>query len=133
MTRRKKIDPENGALVVQHNGKGALQRGGVHANSGPLRSELREEMRGSIKAWWPRIKERFPTFSDGDQLKAVDLAAKYGLGLQTQQLTPAAIEEQVQALGSVLMEKLQESGFTKEAAETFLRDALQETKRRVEP
>lgn len=137
MTRRKKMDvygePKGtGVLVARANGQGALQQGGSHANSGPLRSELRAEMRGSIKEWWPKIREGFDQFDDGDKLKAVDLAGKYGLGLQTQQLTPAAIEEQVQALGTVIMEKLKDAGYTQDAAEAFMADVVQETKRRLE-
>lgn len=119
-------------LVTRPATGGALKQGGRHANSGPLRSELRSDMREAIKSWWPKIVKNFPRFDDGDQLKAVDLAAKYGLGLQTQALTPAAIEEQVAALGAVIMEQLQQQGFSKEAAETFMVTVVSETKRRIE-
>lgn len=133
MSRPKKVTVAiPGVLVPRPNGKGALMQGGSHPNAGHPRSELRAMMRGAISEWWPTIVTRFPKFSDSDKVRAVDLAARYGLGLQTQQLTPAAIEEQVQALGSVIMEKLADKGFSRDQAEEFMRDVVTETKKRTE-
>jgi hypothetical protein len=119
-------------LVARPATGGALKQGGRHANSGPLRSELRAEMRGSVKKWWVIVNRDFNKYDDGDKLKAVDLAARYGLGVQTQALTPAAIDEQIGALGSVIMESLAAHGFSKEAAENFMQNVVKETKRRLE-
>ena len=68
-------------LVVQEHG-GALKRGGTHPRPGRPPNELRGSMRKILEKGLPHLEEFATGEKDArsaDQLKAIDIAAKFGL------------------------------------------------------
>ena len=62
------------------------------------------------------------------QARVVDLGFKYGLGTQSQALTPQAVEEQVKVLYDEIVGKLKEMGFSDYSAWSWVADLTKRTK-----
>lgn len=86
MKRRRKsaVKSAGTALVPQPHG-GALLPAGVHGNRGGTgrpRDEIRALLRHSLEEALPVLTEIIadPAASNSDKLRAIDIAARYGLG-----------------------------------------------------
>jgi hypothetical protein len=96
-----KAEPKSDSLVVPKHGRGRIKQGGTHARPGRPPNELRGSMREILEKGLPHLEEfvtgersvtvECPECGEtvdvketqpADQLKAIDIAAKFGLPKQ---------------------------------------------------
>lgn len=100
-----------GELVPQPHG-GALRRGSLPGNTpgtGRPRNELRDMLRNFAWEKWPDMLARWGDLTDDQQMRALDTALKYGLGTQTEAVTPEDLKDAakriVQEIVTILLDE----------------------------
>lgn len=101
-----RTDDANDEMIPQPGNRGALRRGGKRGNKGggPMPSEIRRLLRERALEKLPAYWQGFNDLTPDQQQKALDMALKYGVGIQVEQVTKAEIESQAKAMLSVFVD-----------------------------
>jgi hypothetical protein len=85
-------------------------------------------LRTTAAEQYNKLAKQWDTLPEPERVRLTDLGFKYGLGTQSQTLSPQAVEEQVRVLYDELVGLLLAHGHNEGSAWAFVRELIRRTK-----
>jgi hypothetical protein len=85
-------------------------------------------LRTTAAEQYNKLAKQWDSLPEPERVRLTDLGFKYGLGTQSQTLSPQAVEEQVRVLYDELVGLLLAHGHTEGSAWAFVRELIRRTK-----